>query len=123
MLILQLSSACCLQDTAIILKRESERLAAEKETLDSQVQRAEQVMERISRATNAGAALGLEDLQHTYEDLRANFPEEYVLYNLAAIALTQVCTSFLYWLETCCIACHCPASFLLQIWSVADHFA
>ena len=86
----------CLQDTAIILKRESERLAAEKEALDSQVGRAEQVMERVSRATNADASTGLEDLQGTYEDLRANFPEEYVMYNLAAIALTQVsaCRSF-----------------------------
>lgn len=80
-----------MQDTAIILKRESERLAAEKETLDSQVQRAEQVMDHVTRATNADASVGLEDLQHSYEKLRADFPEEYVMYNLAAIALTQVC--------------------------------
>ena len=72
------------------MKRESERLATEKDTLDSQVRRAEQVMHRVQRATNADASTGLEDLQHTYEDLRANFPEEYVMYNLAAIALTQV---------------------------------
>lgn len=79
-----------LQDTAIILKRDSERLAGEKATLDGQVQRLEQVMQRLTLATSAQESSGLQDLQSSYEDLRSNFPEEYVMYNLAAIALTQV---------------------------------
>ena len=79
-----------LQDTAIILKRESERLAAERENLDSQVDRIEQVLERLSVAKSAEASTSLEALQHRYGDLRTNFAEEYILYNLPAIALSQV---------------------------------
>lgn len=80
-----------LQDTAIILKRESERLAADKETLDSQVDRLDQVLQRLSVANSSpnGSTI-LDNLQQIYEDLKSNFAEEYTMYKLPAIALTQV---------------------------------
>ena len=90
------------QDTAIILKRESERLAAEKETLDRQVERMEQVMQRVTSAQASDSSTDLEELQHVYEDLRSSYPEEYVMYNLPAIALTQVSFKFQV-ISECCL--------------------
>ena len=78
------------QDTAVILGREAQRLAAEAETARAQAERIGAVLERVSQAQAADASASLADLQQLYEQLRADYPEEYLMYNLPAIALTQV---------------------------------
>ena len=91
------------QDTAVILGREAQRLAAEAETARGQAERIGAVLERVSQAQAADAAASLADLQQLYEQLRADYPEEYLMYNLPAIALTQVANPLL---QLTCVGAH-----------------
>jgi hypothetical protein len=77
------------QDTTIILKRESERLAGEAEVVGAQMRRLDQVLGRVTQAQAADSSASLDELQALYQELQDDFSEEYLMYNLPAIALTQ----------------------------------
>ena len=78
------------QDTAVILSREAEQLKLEAATAEERSDRLKLVMERVNQAEQAASNLSLQDLQQIYSGLKADFAEEYVMYDLPAVALTQV---------------------------------
>lgn len=47
-------------------------------------------LQEVSRCQGADARLSLGDVARTYSELRSDYREEYVMYNLAAAALAQV---------------------------------
>lgn len=61
----------------------------------------EEVMRRVQMAQASNSSTDLDQLQQIFRELQTDYPEEYVMYNLSAIALTQVKQSL-----------QCMASFL-----------
>ena len=80
-----------MQDTAVILGREAERLAGEAVMAKRQVDRLGLVLQQVKQCQSADASTTLGDLHVVYQDLHASFPEEFIMHNLAAVALVQVC--------------------------------
>ena len=78
------------QDTAVILGREQARLQEEVEVARRQVAQASHVLQEVSRCQATDARLSLADIGRTYAALRSGYWEEYLMYNLAAAALSQV---------------------------------
>ena len=79
-----------LQDTSLILNREAENLKGEAVQADNKVQHLRQITERLDQIEAGGAGLTLKQLHQIYTELQYQFPEEYVMYDLPAVALTQV---------------------------------
>ena len=73
----------------------------EKDAIAGQVLRMEEVMRRVQMAQASDSSTDLDQLQQIFRELQNDYPEEYVMYNLSAIALTQVKQSL-----------QCMASFL-----------
>ena len=48
------------------------------------------VLDRVEQAQQAASKLSLADLHHIYSQLQQDHPAEYIMYDLPAIALTQV---------------------------------
>lgn len=74
----------------MLLGREAERLAGEAAAARAQVERVEQVLRRVQQAQALGDSTSLDVLRDIYSSLHRDFPEEYVMHNLAAVALMQV---------------------------------
>jgi tuftelin-interacting protein 11 len=83
-------AALPVQDTAVILGREQARLQEEVEVARRQVAQAAHVLQEVSRCQATDAHLSLADVARTYSALRSGYREEYLMYNLAAAALSQV---------------------------------
>jgi hypothetical protein len=77
------------KDTAVILGKERERLEEEAAAAAAAAERLEAVLGAVARA--ADASLALDEVEEVYRGLRGHYREEYVMYNLAAAALAQVC--------------------------------
>eukprot|EP00976_Prorocentrum_cordatum_P004405 86599-Prorocentrum_minimum.AAC.1 len=81
------------RETAVILARERERLKEEVDRRARQVARVGEVLEAVEaaceRADSHPQASSLPHLEGAFGDIRRRFPEEYVMYQLAACALHQ----------------------------------
>ena len=78
------------QDTAVVLGRQQERLEAEVSRLDAQEARLAVIVDQVQACQAAPAATPLEQLCSAYDGLLREAPEEYVLYGISAAALAQV---------------------------------
>ncbi|KAK9812190.1 hypothetical protein WJX73_003418 [Symbiochloris irregularis] len=75
------------KDTAVILGRDQERLTEE----FAEQQRQEQLLAFIhSQLAGCTPSAPLDEVARTFQGLRQSCPEEYVMYNLGAVALAQV---------------------------------
>ncbi|EFN58159.1 hypothetical protein CHLNCDRAFT_50559 [Chlorella variabilis] len=75
------------KDTAVILGKEQERLEEEARLAAAAAERLEAVLAAVARAANE--PLSLAELEGVYHEVRGQYREEYVMYNLAAAALAQ----------------------------------
>lgn len=78
------------QDTAVILGREQQRMEEEVEAAQQQVEAVAAILEELERCQSGASASTLPEKEAVYQRLKARYPEEYVLYNLADAALAQV---------------------------------
>lgn len=87
----------------MVLGREAERLAQDAVTARDQVQRVERLVQSIGRAQALPPAAPLQELHATLQGVRQEFPEEYVLHNVPAIALSLVSLPALSQACMCCM--------------------
>jgi hypothetical protein len=76
----------------------------EVEAVRQQVEHAALILEEVKRCQSGAAASSLADKEQVYCSLKARYREEYILYNLADAALSQVraaCWSCLHLDGTC----------------------
>jgi tuftelin-interacting protein 11 len=78
------------QDTAVVLGREQQRMEEEVEAAQHQVEVIGEILSEMERCQSGASASGLPEKELVYRRLKAQFPEEYLLYNLADAALSQV---------------------------------
>ena len=76
-----------LQDTAVILGREQQRLTEEVSVIESQEERLQYIHGQIAACQTSAS---LDEMAQTYHSLLRTCKEEYILYNIAAAALSQV---------------------------------
>jgi tuftelin-interacting protein 11 len=82
-------AAAVMQDTATLLNQEKERLAKEVAAATAAADRLAGLTTRLAKARQNDASLSLQQLLQVYSDMAGSYPEEYVLYSLAAAALAQ----------------------------------
>lgn len=80
----------CEQDTAVVLGREQQRLEEEVEAVQNQVEVIGAILEEMERCQSGASASTLHEKELVYRRLKAQYPQEYLLYNLADAALSQV---------------------------------
>lgn len=83
---------CCLllQDTATLLAQEKERLAKEVAAAAAAAYRLASLTARLTQVRQHDASLSLQQLSQAYSEMAGTYPEEYIMYSLAAAALAQV---------------------------------
>jgi tuftelin-interacting protein 11 len=81
-----------LQDTATLLAQEKARLAKEVAAAAAAADRLAGLTTQLARIQGQGdsGSLSLQQLLGAYTDMATTYPEEYVMYSLAAAALAQV---------------------------------
>jgi len=83
------------RETAIILLREEERLAADREEQHEQLERIERLLNSVAACEARAAAMGgdaagsLGELARMYLSMQKEFPAEYVAHGLNAVALSH----------------------------------
>lgn len=84
--------SCCLltQDTATLLAQEKERLAKEVAAAAAAADRLASLTTRLTQVRQHDASLSLQQLLQAYSEMAGTYPEEYIMYSLAAAALAQV---------------------------------
>lgn len=82
------------QDTATLLAQEKERLAKEVAAAAAAADRLAGLTARLVQCTrqagDASSSVSLQQLLEAYSSMAAAYPEEYIMYSLAAAALAQV---------------------------------
>ncbi len=84
------------QDTAVVLGREQQRMEEEVEAVQQQVEVMGAILEEMERCQSGASASTLPEKELVYRHLKAQYPQEYRLYNLADAALSQVANT-LHW--------------------------
>jgi tuftelin-interacting protein 11 len=77
------------RDTATLLARERVRQSEEAARKTDDARRLTGLLNDVARCQSHDASLGLEEVEELYSRVRKQYREEYVLYNLAAVALAQ----------------------------------
>lgn len=85
-----LKHVCVLQDTATLLAQEKERLAKEVAAAAAAADRLAGLTSRLAKVRQHDASLSLPQLLQAYSEMAGSYPEEYIMYSLAAAALAQV---------------------------------
>eukprot|EP00884_Botryococcus_braunii_P021802 jgi/Botrbrau1/8305/Bobra.0251s0031.1 len=82
------------KDTAVVLGREQQRMDEEVEAVQQQAEVMGAILEEMERCQSGASASTLPEKELVYRRLKAQYPQEYQLYNLADAALSQVLPHF-----------------------------
>lgn len=78
------------QDTATLLAQEKDRLAQEVAAAAVAADRLAALTNKLLQVRNKDTNISLQQLLQAYSDMAVAYPEEYLMYSLAAAALAQV---------------------------------